>query len=812
MENQKKYKVYDGQTGRVMPHDDAAEQAVIGALIYDNSGIDKVTLAPDDFYSTANKLIYSAIIELSQKGQVADFVTVCEQLTSNGNINKIGGHAYVSQTVETVVSPSSVVSYARIVREKSVERRIISEAHRIIEAVYDQTETSKAKLEEAQKTILNLSLTKESDTMRDSKAILKTTWDGIENRYQHQGGLIGHSTGIMDLDSCISGLIGGDLIILAGRPGMGKAQPIYTPVLTANGEWKSIGSLRVGELLASIDGRKSTVEAINFRGNLDTYKIYFSDGRSTVVAGDHLWQVGYREWRKDRLFTTDELLVKLKYKRYNNRLYIPVISGDFGVANYDVPVDPYVLGCLIGDGDVSSPTPRMTSIDEQIIENIKKRLPGGYSIRKSSSKYQYSIVTKDIPGRSMINGNKFGGKYGDKYQKIHYKLTEALKSIGLYGKYSYDKFIPEIYFKSPLNARIDLLRGLFDTDGWVEKNKAVRFSSASRKLAEDVQALIRSIGGLCSISVKKGMYVKNGERKYTTQQYVCKIRHEHAEQLFLSDRKKELARRTKNTSVRLNIKKIEKIESAECCCISVSHKTGLYITNDYIVTHNSAVAGNIAATTAEQDIPTLIFSLEMPAESVMTRILARYSGINSRSLRRGQLREDQWGKAVATAGQVGSWPLWIDDKVDVTPQEIRAKARRMKKEIGLGLLVVDYIQLVRPTGKHDSREQAVADISRVLKAIARELNIPVIGLSQLNRQVDSRPDKHPMLSDLRESGAIEQDADIIIFIYRDEVYNKSEENPKRGTAELDIAKHRNGETGRFEVVFDAKTQTVRNKA
>jgi replicative DNA helicase len=134
----------------------------------------------------------------------------------------------------------------------------------------------------------------------------------------------------------------------------------------------------------------------------------------------------------------------------------------------------------------------------------------------------------------------------------------------------------------------------------------------------------------------------------------------------------------------------------------------------------------------------------------------------------------------------------------------------MKKENGLGLLIVDYIQLVRVTGKHDSREQAVAEISRTLKAIARELEIPVIGLSQLNRNVDGRPDKHPMLSDLRESGAIEQDADIIIFIYRDEVYNKAEENPKRGLAEFDIAKHRNGETGRFEVIFDAKTQTIRN--
>jgi replicative DNA helicase len=259
----------------------------------------------------------------------------------------------------------------------------------------------------------------------------------------------------------------------------------------------------------------------------------------------------------------------------------------------------------------------------------------------------------------------------------------------------------------------------------------------------------------------------------------------------------------------------------------IGHSTGLYdldsatsglIAGDLIIVAGrpgmgkSAFSGNIAATVAAAGVPVLLFSLEMPAESVMTRIMARESGINSRNLRRGQLADTQWESAVNATGVISRWPIFIDDKPDITPTEIRAKARKLKKEHGLGLLVVDYIQLVRPAGKHDSREQAVSEISRTLKAIARELEIPVIGLSQLNRQVDSRPDKRPMLSDLRESGAIEQDADVIIFIYRDEVYNKAEDNPNRGIAEIDIAKHRNGETGRFDVIFDARTQYFRNKA
>ncbi|HHT9136524.1 MAG TPA: replicative DNA helicase [Candidatus Wunengus sp. YC60] len=448
MENQTKYKTCDAHASRVMPHDEQAEMAVIGSMLYDNECIDNVHLSPDDFYSTANKIIFTAIMDIVNSGRVADLVTVCEGISTAGNMKKCGGPAYIAETIDAVISPASVGSYEQIVKEKSIERQIVAESQRMIEAVYDPSENSKTKLEEAQKTILNLSLTKGSDTLQGAREICKKTFAGIEYRYQNKFSMIGHPTGLCDLDSATSGLISGDLIIIAGRPGMGK----------------------------------------------------------------------------------------------------------------------------------------------------------------------------------------------------------------------------------------------------------------------------------------------------------------------------------------------------------------------------SALAGNIAATVAASGVSVLLFSLEMPAESVMTRIISRESGINSRILRRGQLAETQWSSAVHATESISVWPIFIDDRADITPTEIMAKARKLKKEQGLGLLIVDYIQLVCPAGKHESREQAVAEISRTLKAIARELEIPVIGLSQLNRQVDSRPNKRPMLSDLRESGAIEQDADIIIFIYRDEVYNKAEDNPHRGIAEIDIAKHRNGETGRFDVIFDARTQHFKNKA
>jgi len=211
-------------------------------------------------------------------------------------------------------------------------------------------------------------------------------------------------------------------------------------------------------------------------------------------------------------------------------------------------------------------------------------------------------------------------------------------------------------------------------------------------------------------------------------------------------------------------------------------------------------------------IPALIISLEMSAESITDRILANMSGKDMRQLTRGFILHNEWPSIIDAASEIGNAPLFICDGPDITPAEIRAKARRLKSEHNLGLLVVDYIGLVKVPGKHDTREQAVAEISRTLKAIARELSIPVIGLSQLNRQVDGRPNKHPMLSDLRESGAIEQDADVIAFIYRDEVYNKSVDNPDRGIAEIEIAKHRNGPTGTIKLKFDPKTQTFTDNA
>ncbi|MGD0623329.1 MAG: replicative DNA helicase [Thermodesulfobacteriota bacterium] len=214
----------------------------------------------------------------------------------------------------------------------------------------------------------------------------------------------------------------------------------------------------------------------------------------------------------------------------------------------------------------------------------------------------------------------------------------------------------------------------------------------------------------------------------------------------------------------------------------------------------TAFALNIAQHAAIQGgIPSAIFSLEMAKEQLALRMLCSEAKVDAHRLRGGFLSEADWPKLTRAAGNLSEAPIFIDDTPGLTALEMRAKSRRLKAERKLGLVIVDYLQLMRGRAASDNREQEISDISRSLKALAKELTVPVVALSQLNRRVEERGDKHPQLADLRESGAIEQDADVIIFLYREEIYNRSENN--KGKAEIIIGKQRNGPTDKFELAF-----------
>jgi replicative DNA helicase len=209
---------------------------------------------------------------------------------------------------------------------------------------------------------------------------------------------------------------------------------------------------------------------------------------------------------------------------------------------------------------------------------------------------------------------------------------------------------------------------------------------------------------------------------------------------------------------------------------------------------------NIAQYVAfRKDLPVVIFSLEMSKEQLVNRMFSLESSVDAQKLRTGQLNDQDWERLIESAGVIGKSKLMIDDTPGISVSELRSKCRKLKLEHGLSMIIIDYLQLMSGSGRSDSRQQEISDISRALKSIARELNVPVLALSQLSRAVEQRPDHRPMLSDLRESGAIEQDADVVMFIYRDDYYNH--DTDRKGVSEIIIAKQRNGPIGTVELAW-----------
>jgi replicative DNA helicase len=216
----------------------------------------------------------------------------------------------------------------------------------------------------------------------------------------------------------------------------------------------------------------------------------------------------------------------------------------------------------------------------------------------------------------------------------------------------------------------------------------------------------------------------------------------------------------------------------------------------------TALALNIARNAAvEAGVPVAVFSLEMSKEQLSLRLLCSEARIDSSRLRSGFFSMEDWQRLTDAAGVLSAAPIFIDDSASLTAMEVRAKARRLKMDKNIGLIVIDYLQLMQGRAGAERRDLEISEISRSLKALAKEINLPVIALSQLNRMLEQRNDRRPRLSDLRESGALEQDADVVAFIYRDEVYNKEENNPNKGTAEIILAKQRNGPTGDIKLTF-----------
>jgi replicative DNA helicase len=779
---------------RVPPHSIEAEQSVLGGLLLDNSAWDRAgdLLTDTDFYRYEHKLIYAAIGALVSAAKPADVITVFEHLQMQGKAAEVGGLAYLNALAQSVPSAANLRRYAEIVRERAVLRKLIAASDEIATQAFNPQGKAVAQiLDEAEGRIFQIgeegSRARQGFLSMDSLVV--DLLDRVQELADNGGGEVtGVPTGFYDLDRNTAGLQGGDLIILAARPSMGKAQPLDARVRTLSG-WKTMRDLEVGDAVASVDGRPSIVTGIYPQGVKPVLRVRFSDGRSAECCAEHLWWVHCRHWEAPRVLSTAEIQQLLTRQRYRNRLWIDCASGDFGHQD-PLPVDPWLLGCLLGDGNLTgSGSVRFSTAMPQIVELVGERAGAGMQVTHAG-RYDYRIVREDRghpPGLAGAQPNP---------------LRTALEALGLSGLPSDRKFIPRLYLEAGRERRLDLLRGLLDTDGWVERWGSVRLSTSSRQLADDVAELVRSLGGWCSITTKQP-YSRNvaGLRVAGLPAFVCHIAHPEPRSLFLLSEKQARAPACRQRQKRLTLASIEPAREAPCQCISVSHPARLYITDGDVVTHNTAFALNIAEHVAvREQLPVAVFSMEMGASQLAMRMIGSLGRIDQQHLRTGALHDDEWGRLTDAVEQLRNVSIFIDETPALNPAELRARSRRQARQCGkLGLIVVDYLQLMSGSGSDENRATEIGEISRGLKALAKELQCPVIALSQLNRSVETRPDKRPMMSDLRESGAIEQDADVIMFIYRDDYYNKDSKEP--GVAEIIIGKQRNGPTGTVKLTF-----------
>jgi replicative DNA helicase len=354
--------------------------------------------------------------------------------------------------------------------------------------------------------------------------------------------------------------------------------------------------------------------------------------------------------------------------------------------------------------------------------------------------------------------------------------------------------IPDQYLRASLEQRAALLQGVVDTDGRAANTDgSVELCLLDRELLEQARELVCSLGHKPGPIRQRFVRLLDGRRAAAFRLRWTPV-----------DRADRIARRA--------ITAIRPVDSVPVRCITVDSSGHLYLAGESMIpTHNTAFALGIARHASMHGTkPVLFFSLEMSHIELAERLMAAEANVDSKKLRTGRLSAVDWTRIQNASGRLASAQLFVDDNPMLTVMDIRAKARRLKSQVGdLGVIIVDYIQLMSGRSDRESRQVEVSEISRSLKILARELETPVMALAQLNRQLESRQDKRPMLSDLRESGSLEQDADVVMFLYRDEVYNP-DNTESLGTADVIVAKHRSGPTGVVHLAWLAASARFEN--
>ncbi|MDZ7910660.1 MAG: DnaB-like helicase C-terminal domain-containing protein, partial [Rhodococcus sp. (in: high G+C Gram-positive bacteria)] len=546
--------------------------------------------------------------------------------------------------------------------------------------------------------------------------------------------------------------------------------------------------------------------------------------------------VNYNRTRNQKTFaavrTTEEIASTVRCPTKDARINHSVTNAEaVQLPEREFLVPPYTLGAWLGDG--TSACAQITSADPEIIARIEGEGLQVVASEKAALRYSIQLPSGTVEAKAcVVCGKQFvpfplnvrtcgqscGGKArfmsapvaaptcidcGKVTTGLHRcqacrssigTVQARLRTIGVLG----DKHVPIDYLRGSETQRRALLAGLLDTDGTVTAGGSVQFAVTSERLVRGVRELIVSLGYRVQMSTRS----VRGRSEASSTAFTLTFATDDV--VFGLHRKQILhkERRAAGSIVRSGsrfIVDVRRVDSVPVRCVEVDNADHLYLASESMIpTHNSTLSMDfMRSCSIKHGMPSVIFSLEMSRTEIVMRLLSAEAKIKLGDMRSGKMTDDDWTKLARRMSEISEAPLFVDDSPNLTMMEIRAKARRLKQRNGLKLIVVDYLQLMSSGKKVESRQQEVSDFSRQLKLLAKELECPVVAVCQLNRGPEQRTDKKPMVSDLRESGSLEQDADMVILLHRPDAIER--DDPRGGEADLILGKHRNGPTATITV-------------
>lgn len=793
---------------RVPPQNLEAEVAVLGSMLLDRDAIATVVevLRPEDFYREAHRLVYTAITDLFERGEPCDLITVTDRLRDLGRLDEAGGAAYVSSLLNAVPTAANAEYYARIVLQKAMLRQLVRAGTQIAHMGFEGDEDVEALVDRAERLVFEIANRGMAQDFQAIRELIKETMERLDAGYE-RGMITGVPTGFVDLDELTGGLQPGDLIIVAARPSMGKCLKHDARIVDVRtGEVRTIEDIVRAQdvsLLtlepATARLRETTPTAFVDDGRKPVFRVRTALGRQVDVTATHP-------------FLTPEGWRPLARLRPGHRIAVPARIPVFGTL--DLPAHEVKLIAYLGAGQLPA--------DPEVSRDFLDAVTAAAAVRAARvpalARYGAHAGDPEAPASAataLVLAEVAQDHLGLEFAPERRSLPQAVFQLNR-GKLCLllNRLLACTATVDSAQEPVESQESRVESSGSVSdlpgaclpqagqtgplSRLAIRAELPSGTMARQVQHLLLRLGVVAAWDGSGGL----------------EVRGEAALQLLRScgvlgwERLRQWARWApgpllpESDIVWDMIVSIDAIGDHQVYDLTIPG-THNFVADDVCV-HNTTLCLNMAQHAAVQhQTPVAIFSIETSAEQLVQRMLCAEAGVDGQRLRRGYLSETDWRRLTRAMGLLVEAPIYIDDSSTLSVIEIRAKSRKLKAEHGLGLIVVDYIQLIQSYKRTENRTQELSEIARGIKSLAKELHVPILAVSQLSRAAEQGASKIPMLSHLRESGELEQVADLVVFLYREDYYDleKARRDGKENVALVRVAKHRNGPTDDLELFF-----------